>query len=100
MARVGPYGEKSPQTLAHEGMWPVPKRTRAPAALNTYDRCPLGSNHLGASQTPLRRPLDTPHTPPSTSSASMIWYAYPCSARNRCRCAANSWSTVSLLTTV
>ncbi len=35
----------------------------------------------------------------SSSSASTIRYAYPCSARNRCRCAAKSWSMVSRATT-
>lgn len=35
----------------------------------------------------------------SNSSASTIRYAYPCSARNRCRCAAKSWSMVSRATT-
>lgn len=37
---------------------------------------------------------------PSTSSASTMVYAYPCSARNRCRCAAYSVSIVSRDTTV
>jgi hypothetical protein len=37
--------------------------------------------------------------PASSSSASTIRYAYPCSARNRCRCAAKSWSIVSRATT-
>lgn len=35
----------------------------------------------------------------SSSSASTIRYAYPCSARNRCRWAAKSWSMVSRATT-
>lgn len=37
---------------------------------------------------------------PRTSSASTMVYAYPCSARNLCRCAAYSVSIVSRDTTV
>ena len=38
-------------------------------------------------------------SPASSSSASTIRYAYPCSARKRWRCAAKSWSMVSRATT-
>ncbi len=47
-----------------------------------------------ALRTVLRRQL-----PASNSSASTIRYAYPCSARNRWRWAAKSWSSVSRATT-
>nr|WP_223779091.1 glycosyltransferase 87 family protein [Streptomyces sp. 135] len=47
----------------------------------------------------LPQPPQPPQLPASNSSASTIRYAYPCSARNRCRCAAKSWSMVSRATT-
>ena len=55
-------------------------------------------HHLRRVGHPQRLQLD--HPAASRSSASTIVYAYPCSARNRCRCAAYSWSRVSRATTV
>lgn len=59
-----------------------------------YPLLALAALTSAALGTRLRRQL-----PASSSSASMIRYAYPCSARNRWRWAAKSWSSVSRATT-
>ena len=76
----------------------VPRALREPDRRHRARRGRVRDHPIGVST--WFRPPDRRQPAASRSSASTIVYAYPCSARNRCRCAAYSWSRVSRATTV
>lgn len=83
-------------------MWLVPHQGDLDLQLPWWQQ-PLASPYpllgLAALTAAALRTLLGRQLPASSSSASMIRYAYPCSARNRWRWAAKSWSIVSRATT-